>query len=79
MSPARMLMLTGGLLLVAGLVLWLLERGGAGGHAWSWIGRLPGDIRVERPNFHFYFPLTTCLLASVVLTVLFWLVRRGRP
>ncbi len=79
MSPARMLILTGGMLLAAGLVLWLCERGGAPGHAGSWIGRLPGDIRIERPNFRFYFPLTTCLLASVVLTVVFWLLRRWRP
>jgi hypothetical protein len=41
-----------------------------------WLGRLPGDIRVERENFRFYFPVTTCLLASVVLTLLFWLLRK---
>jgi hypothetical protein len=41
-----------------------------------WLGRLPGDIRVERENFRFYFPVTTCLLVSVVLTLLFWLLRK---
>jgi hypothetical protein len=38
-----------------------------------WLGRLPGDIRVERENFRFYFPVMTCLIISVVLTVLLWL------
>jgi hypothetical protein len=76
MSPAKLLMLTGGLLFVAGAAWWLAERPGATGGAWSWIGRLPGDIRVERPSFSFYFPLATGLLASAALTALFWLFRR---
>jgi hypothetical protein len=37
------------------------------------LGRLPGDIRIEKENFHFYFPLTTCLLASAVLSFILWL------
>jgi hypothetical protein len=42
------------------------------------IGRLPGDIAVERGNFRFYFPLGTSILISVILTLLFWLFgRRG--
>ena len=36
-----------------------------------WLGRLPGDIRVEREHFRFYFPLTTCLIISVVVMLLF--------
>jgi len=40
------------------------------------LGRLPGDIRIERDNFKFYFPLTTCLLLSAVLTLIFWLLRK---
>jgi hypothetical protein len=40
------------------------------------IGRLPGDIAYERGNTRFYFPLTTSILASVVLTLLMWLLRR---
>jgi len=41
-----------------------------------WIGRLPGDIRIERENFRFYFPITTMILLSVVVTVIIRLVRR---
>ncbi len=40
-----------------------------------WLGRLPGDIRIERGNFRFYFPLVTCLLLSAALTLVAWLVR----
>ena len=42
------------------------------------LGRLPGDIVVERPNLRFYFPLATSLLLSVVLSLLLWLVNRRR-
>ncbi len=37
------------------------------------LGKLPGDIVIQRDNFNFYFPITTCILISVVLTGLFWL------
>jgi hypothetical protein len=41
-----------------------------------WIGRLPGDIRVERPNSRFYFPITTMLLLSLLLTLIVNIVKR---
>ena len=43
-----------------------------------WVGRLPGDILIQRERFSFYFPLASCLLASVLLTLLLWLVGRFR-
>jgi hypothetical protein len=48
---------------------------------WPWLsrlplGRLPGDIHIVRDGFSFYFPITTCILVSVVLSVLVWLLRR---
>ena len=42
----------------------------------NWIGRLPGDIRVEKENFRFYFPITTMIIFSVLLTVIIQLIRR---
>lgn len=39
-----------------------------------YIGRLPGDIFVQRKNFTFYFPLTTGIIISIVLSILFWLI-----
>jgi hypothetical protein len=41
-----------------------------------WLGRLPGDIHVQRENWSFYFPLGTSILISVILTLLFWLFGR---
>ena len=68
----KMLASLGAVLLVTGLVLWLL----ADKVSLSWFGRLPGDIRVERPGFQFYAPLTTMLLLSLGLSVLLWLFNR---
>jgi hypothetical protein len=41
-----------------------------------WLGRLPGDILIQRKNFSFYFPLATGILISIILTFLFWLFGR---
>jgi Protein of unknown function (DUF2905) len=40
------------------------------------LGRLPGDIRVEKDGFGVYFPITTSIIVSIVLTVIFWIFRR---
>ena len=61
-------------LIIAGLVLLAI------GIAWPWLGslpfgRLPGDIVIERENFRFYFPLTTMILVSLLISVLVWLFR----
>ncbi len=42
----------------------------------NWIGRLPGDIRIEKENFRFYFPVTTMILASILLSVIIQLIRK---
>ncbi|MCU0397474.1 MAG: DUF2905 domain-containing protein [Cyclobacteriaceae bacterium] len=42
----------------------------------QWIGRLPGDIRIERTNFRFYFPITTMILLSILLTIVIRLINR---
>ena len=42
----------------------------------QWVGRLPGDIRVKRENFRFYFPITTMILFSLLLTVIIALVKK---
>jgi len=64
----RLLITLGILLVVVGLLWpWLSKLG---------LGRLPGDIMVERENGRFYFPLMTSLIISLVLSLLFWLFRR---
>ena len=59
---------------VAGIILVMM------GLLWPWIvklglGHLPGDIRVERGKFSFYFPLTSCIIVSLIITLLLWLFR----
>jgi hypothetical protein len=66
----------GKLLVIAGLVLTA-----AGALLWSgfgkgWLGRLPGDIHIERGSWGFYFPIVTCILISIVLTILLNIFRR---
>jgi hypothetical protein len=64
-----MLVIFGGVIIVAGILLW-------SGFGAGWFGRLPGDIRIERGNFGFYFPVVTCVVISIVLTLLMSLFRR---
>jgi len=40
------------------------------------LGRLPGDIAIQKPGYSFYFPITTCIVISVVLTLVMWLLRK---
>jgi TctA family transporter len=71
-SPFGLVLITLGLVLVVvGVLAWL--------GALSWFGRLPGDIRVERPGFRFYAPIVSMLIVSLVLTALTALLRRFWP
>lgn len=69
----KALVLIGALFVLVGA--WLLLGGRM--PAWlSWVGRLPGDIAIERDNVRFYLPITTSIVLSIVLTLLFWLFGR---
>lgn len=65
-SIGKMIVIAGLALIVVGGVLWLLGKSGFRG--------LPGDIRYESDNVRFYFPIVTCLVLSILLTGLAWLV-----
>lgn len=64
-SIARLLMIAGVVFIVFG-VLWQF-----GGNMFN-LGKLPGDITIKKENFTFYFPITTAILLSIVLSLLFW-------
>lgn len=66
----------GKLLMLCGLGLLLLGALLSFGDKLGWLGRLPGDIRIERENVSFYFPLGSCLLLSALISLLLWLFRR---
>lgn len=65
----KLLFFAGLMLAAVGLVLWT-------GWGRGWLGRLPGDIHLVRPNFAFHFPIVTCLLVSLLLSALLWLLRK---
>ena len=64
----RILIVIGAILLVAGLLWPWLSRLG--------LGHLPGDIHVETENGVFYFPITTCVIISVIFSLVLWFIRR---
>ena len=66
----------GKFMVVAGLVM-----AGIGALLWAgfgrgWLGRLPGDINYTRENVSFHFPVVTCILVSIILSVVMWLIRK---
>lgn len=65
----KIMMLLGGALLVVGAIFYFLK-------GIPFLGKLPGDILIQRKNFTFYFPLATSLLLSLLLTLLFYLFRK---
>ena len=65
----KLLALFGGVIMILGLALW-------SGFASDWLDRLPGDIRIERGNSAFYFPIVTCLIISIVLSLILSFFRR---
>lgn len=65
---AKLLIIVGIILVVLGLLWPLFQKLG--------LGRLPGDIVVQKENFSFYFPIVTSIIISLVLTLLFWLFRK---
>jgi hypothetical protein len=66
----------GKLLVIFGIVVVLLGVALWSGIGSGWLGRLPGDIRIERGNSGFYFPVVTCIIISVVLSLIMSLLRR---
>ena len=65
----RVLIVIGVILVIVGAVFLLVPK-------LPWLGKLPGDISFKRGNFSFYFPLGTCILISVILTLIMYLFRK---
>jgi O-antigen/teichoic acid export membrane protein len=69
-NTGKYIVLIGGFVVLVGVVVYFF------GDKLHWIGRLPGDIRVERENTRFYFPITTMILLSLLLTIIINVIRR---
>ena len=65
----KALVIIGLIIAAVGALLW-------SGFGRGWLGRLPGDINYSKENFSFHFPIVTCLLISLILTLLMWLFRK---
>ena len=71
MNLGKLLIILGTIILVAGLII-------QSGIKIPFFGKLPGDIRIERENFTFYFPLASSIIVSVILTLIIYLVNKFR-
>ncbi|QNA46027.1 DUF2905 domain-containing protein [Lacibacter sediminis] len=69
-ETGKWIILAGLLIVVIGIIIYFFHD------KLGWIGRLPGDIRIERENFRFYFPFTTMLLLSTVVSLLIRFIKR---
>jgi hypothetical protein len=65
----KFVVIIGVIMTLVGLVMW-------SGFAPKWLGRLPGDIRIEREHSAFYFPIVTCIILSILLSLLLSIFRR---
>nr|HID57919.1 DUF2905 domain-containing protein [Desulfobacterales bacterium] len=65
----RLLIVVGLIITGIGLILSLAPR-------IPWLGKLPGDIYIQKEHFQFYFPITTCIIVSIILTLLFSIFKR---
>ncbi|HLN55798.1 MAG TPA: DUF2905 domain-containing protein [Bacteroidales bacterium] len=66
----KILIIAGIILVVTGIIIYFA------GDRLNWIGRLPGDIRIEKENTRIYFPITTMILLSVLLSLIMWIIRK---
>lgn len=66
----KYLILGGSAIVIVGLIFYFL------GNKLDWLGHLPGDIRIEKENFKFYFPITTLLLISLILNLIIYVIRQ---
>jgi H+/Cl- antiporter ClcA len=69
-QAGKFLIVAGIILIIAGLIVYFA------GNKFNWLGHLPGDIRIEKENVRFYFPITTMIIVSVILSVIVYLVRK---
>jgi hypothetical protein len=66
----KILIIIGIILIISGVIIYFA------GNRLNWIGHLPGDIRIEKENVRFYFPVTTIIILSIAVSLIIWLIRK---
>ena len=66
----KYIIVTGIIIVIIGVVIYFFSN------KLNWIGRLPGDIRIEKENFRFYFPITTMIIASILVSIIIQIIKR---
>lgn len=69
-QTGKIIIIAGFIIVAIGIIIYFFSN------KINWIGRLPGDIRIERGNFRFYFPITTMIIGSVLLTLIIRIIKR---
>lgn len=69
-GTGKVIIIIGAIIVLAGLIVYFFHD------KLNWIGRLPGDVRIEKENFRFYFPITTMIVLSLLLTLIAQIIRR---
>jgi len=69
-QTGKWIIVAGVIIIVAGVIIYFFHD------KLNWLGKLPGDIRIEKENFRFYFPITTMIIISIVLTLLINILKR---
>jgi hypothetical protein len=67
---AKIMIISGIILIISGIIF------GLGQKYFQWFGHLPGDFRIERENFKLFIPLSSMLLVSILLSLIFWIIRK---
>lgn len=69
-DTGKYIIIIGAAIIIIGLLIYFFHD------KLTWIGRLPGDIRIEKENFRFYFPITTMILLSILVSAILWIIRK---
>jgi hypothetical protein len=69
-DTGKYIMVAGAIIILLGVVIYFFHD------KLNWIGRLPGDIRIEKENFRFYFPITTMIIFSLAITIIIQIIKR---
>ncbi|MEO6452772.1 MAG: DUF2905 domain-containing protein [Ginsengibacter sp.] len=69
-TTGKYIILIGAVIILCGIIFYFFHD------SFKWLGRLPGDVRIERKNFHFYFPIVTLIIISIFVTLVINIIKK---